>query len=351
MSYVLGYIVGTILGIILHEIGHAIAAKLNGWPLEGFRIGRAPFIWEGMYQGVKLELSLIAISGRVFCLPDMRASKFKFIFLYSSGLFVNTLIFLIAYMSFLNSESGLFFLGLMVSQATLVVFNLFPLGSKSAIQNHDGYNICKYMTSKQTPFEIWTANLNLIYVPYAEVSDTNFEPSELMREFAKITSEKNSMPAPQFLDKRLVVLDKLQKSLSHSKTEELLMLDAIITDILLHDFEHGKSQLYDLGEKAFSLGSHSTAILQTYRSVLVESGRFDEALGYFDPQEEKSKSDFVASLNFVYRARAENGAGDRLLATQLGQDAKNLIAKIPQAPQFQSLLNRMETEFQSRGDI
>ena len=85
--------------------------------------------------------------------------------------------------------------------------------------------------------------------------------------------------------------------------------------------------------------------------MLVESGRFDEALGYFDPQEEKSKSDFVASLNFVYRARAENGAGDRLLATQLGQDAKNLIAKIPQAPQFQSLLNRMETEFQSRGDI
>lgn len=352
MSYILGLVIGTVVGIILHEIGHAIAGKLNGWPIKEFRLGKAPFVWQGNYWGIRFELGLQPFSGQVSCLPDMHASKAKFIFFHSSGLIVNTIVFLLAYSSFLKSEyeSGFFFLGVIVSQAVIIFFNLFPFASEKASPLHDGRNIWKYIISKQTPIETWKDSLNLIFAPYAEITDSYFKPSELMLEFLKIGLEKNSLPDSQILDRKLVVLEKLQKSFTRSKIEELYMLDAVITNILLHDFERKKSQLHELGERALSIGAYSNAILQTYRSVLVESGKFGQALGYFNPEEDKSKSDFVASLNLVYRARAENGAGDRQVAIQLGQDAKNLIAKIPQASEFQCLLNRMEAEFQSKKD-
>jgi hypothetical protein len=351
MSYILGAIIGYFGGIVLHEMGHAAAAKLNGWSIKGFCIGEAPFIWEGMIGKTKMQVGLFPISGKVLAIPKMQSSRSKYVFFAASGIFVNAILFLVAFYANMNSENGWFPMGVMITQALLVVTNLIPQAANHSRIANDGHQIWSHIKASKTPFETWKESLNRVYAPYSETPDTKFDPTERFYDFGKVLAENGQLSKSRAIDNKVEFLKKFQNKAALPISEELLILDLIITDILLYDFERSASKLVELGERAFSIGAYSSAIRQTYRSVLVEVGRFADALTFFEPGEEKSKSDFVRALNLIYHARAENGAGNPLLAKDLSKEAKALVETIPQAPDFVKLLARMNDELNSGGVI
>lgn len=145
--------------LVIHEAGHAIAAKMCGWSVEGIVIGMGKPVGTFSMGGVPIELRVIPLEGFTALQPSPRAGRLAGAFTYfagpATGILVGIVIIaVIGWDTFLSRNQSY---GLVVAQTFAAaawvgaILNLIPAGIRTpgGLIPNDGLGILRCLLARR----------------------------------------------------------------------------------------------------------------------------------------------------------------------------------------------------------
>jgi tetratricopeptide (TPR) repeat protein len=146
---------------------------------------------------------------------------------------------------------------------------------------------------------------------YRDPMEPPFQPSDRSDRIAFHLFERDAS-SRHMSEENIAALDH-ELALTTSRSEELLMIDNIATNILAHNTRHRDTYLDQLTARAVALGPELPTLKGTRGAALARLGRYEDALTILD--EADHSDDFNRCLNAAFRALANFHLGRAELAT------------------------------------
>jgi hypothetical protein len=351
----LGTIIGLILGTYAHEFGHLIAAKLNSWPVQKLTFGHGRQLFTFKLGQMEIEFRLIPFGGRVKVSPILQERKLHLLIFHSAGIAANLLL-LVIFLVFLKTfdESPAYrnlCIGLSFAQIWLTILNLWPrkILVNGSLIGSDGFNIRNIVSGRHDEeLAALPKSLENFLKPYAQDSNANYTLSPYSFVLLQLVHDYDYLYLSQKIQRTEELYLEEQRKGRTTTQEELWLLDALMTNMLLQDVIDNLSRLEELSTRAITIGRYSAAIRQTCSGVFVELNRHRDAKKLLISAMPEPDEKFASTMCSIYLARVEHALGNLAAAEQLAEKA-HLLSKEDSNPQnFDSLLRRMDTELSPR---
>jgi hypothetical protein len=321
MIFALWWLVGLTVAVAVHEAGHLLAAIVGSIPIRQLSVGVGPVLLRGRVGGAQLELRLLPFSGFVSPRYVTGLRKGPLLLFLLGGVLANVA--LICLLAFLDAVGAIRKLPQLVrdglgplvfAQLFLIVVNLIPFrvmihGTRMA---SDGLQVLRLLRSSRATGTAYLAALDR----YGD--ERLLRPSQAMPRIAQQLARSE-----RWVDKeiRRDVEEALLEELAQgglTRAEEMLVLDALITDGLLYGDPELRPRLDEWSRRALQLGPQVQTLLGSRGAVLVELGRYGEGKALLEKAAPANRSDpFGSVMNDIFLARAEHALGNTAAARRL----------------------------------
>jgi hypothetical protein len=330
----LGLSLGQVFGIMCHEAGHVVCAAAGSIQVQKVWVGRGPVIARLRIGETWLELRLDVFwgGGRTVPYQPLIFQKSRAILFVLGGVIGNmTLLGLLALAALApwsgSTASNLRWAlaGAASAQMLMIVRSLIPRSLTDAgktIEN-DGRLI-----------------LNLLTAPPSGPSRHGLAFSTVLRRYSgERDPQMTASPAAARIcfhlartDRRTAEVgretaDALQRELERgglAREEEMLVLDALMTDALIYRDPALLARLDAWSSRALALGPEIKTLHGSRGAALVELGHYAEAKTLLEPLIAAEAESFDRLLSCAFLARAEYALGNLDAARQLATDAHTI---------------------------
>lgn len=355
MMAFLGTLIGLMLGTYAHEFGHLIAAKLNSWPIQRLTLGQGRQLLTFKREQTEIEIRLIPFGGRVKVKAIFQQPKLRQLFFHSAGIIVNLLlfvVFLILLISFHESPAYRnLYIGLSFAQIWLIILNFWPrkILVNGSLIGSDGFNIGNIVSGRQDEeLAALPKSLENFLKPYAHNSDATYTLSPYSFVLLQLVHDYDHLDLFQKIQRTEELYLEEQRIGRITTQEELWLLDALMTNMLLQDVIDNLSRLEELSTRAIAIGRYSAAIRQTCSGVFVELNRHRDAKNLLVSAIPEPDEKFSSTMCSISLARIEHALGNQAAAKQLAEKAHSLSKEDSNPKNFESLLKRMDMELSKR---
>jgi Peptidase family M50 len=348
MILVLWWFVGLIVAVAVHEAGHLLCAIVASIPIRLLSVGVGPLLLHGRVGSTRLELRLMPLSGFVSLRLVTGLRKGPQLLFLLGGILGNVaLICLIAFLDVVGAVQKLPQLirdglgPLVFAQLFLIVVNLIPFrvkinGTRIA---SDGLQVLRLLRSSRTTASGYLAALD-------RYGDARLlRPSQAVSRIAQqLARSERWIDENIRRDVQEALLDELAQS-GLTRAEEMLVLDALVTDGLLYGDPELRPRLDEWSLRALQLGPEVKTLLGSRGAVLVELGRYEDGKALLEKAAASHRSDSFGSVMIaIFLARAEHALGDAVVARRLITTARMEVETGSMSAGVVSLIKRTEAE-------
>lgn len=308
------YLLISWLVLLIHEFGHAVAGDLAGMRIFEIRIGTGPRIFRFRLSGISIEFNLLPYGGIVRAFPPITGRRYQMIIFTAGGLTANIL-FLIGFTIIADRVASSWLanailLPAFLSQVVVIILNLWPrqVYLYGRRMENDGLSILRMLRSKE-PFGAadksqYVATI-MSYVPSGAAPPLLTAQSDRLAYHLSCRSQSDGI----FQDQTILALDEELSRDGTQPAEEMMALDALVTNLLGRDFSRYCSEMDRWSKRALELNPASATLRGSRGSVLAELGRHDEALAMLaDAENGEDGNDCLVN---AYRALAYFHRGDK----------------------------------------
>lgn len=348
MTSVLWWFIGLAVGAAVHEAGHLLCAIVGSIPIRLLSVGVGPILLRGRVGSTRLELRLLPLSGFVSpgLITDLRKGPLS-LFLLGGVLGNAAVICLVAFLDAVGAmqkfpplvRDGLG--PLVFAQVCLIVGNLIPFrvkidGTRMAT---DGLHLVRLLRGPSGPAVGYLAALD------------RYGGERLLRPSRAASRISQQLArSERWIDEKIrrdvqeALLDELAQG-GLTCAEEMLVLDALVTDGLLYGDPELRPRLDELSLRALQLGPEVKTLLASRGSVLVELGRYEDGKALLENAAASHRSDSFGSFMInISLARAEHALGDVAAARRLITTARMEVETGSMLVGVVSLIKRTEAE-------
>ena len=351
------YVAGLVAASVAHECGHLVCARLCSIPVVQFGIGSGPVVLRRRIGGSQLVLRLVPVGGLVIpaALPDLRkrwpmalfliggvlgniAAIGALIAVHAAGV-APVVLFDRTGMPLILVQAGI----LIGTQLFFITLSLIP--HRASLDGRpmasDGLQLLR-LFSGEFPHA-------LVLEPYrsstTRLSTASPAYSRIATQLARADRWTNQ-------DARRDVHAALRRELTEGglrAEEEMLVLDALVTDGLIFADPDVRPELDQWSLRALQLGPKVKTLTGSRGAVLVELGRYQEGKQLLEAVAFSSDAaPFDAFMSQLFLARAEHTLGNAVSARDLMARARSAITN-PGAlgPAVRALLARIEHEMRA----
>jgi peptidase M50-like protein len=349
-----GYGVGYYLGCCVHELGHFVCGRAASIQIQHVWLGRGPLLFYHRFGETTFELRLnLRAGGAAVPFRPLRYNRYAWMFFTLGGAIANATLLALLLLAFKIPWSGNIvadprwgLAGAAAAQVMLIVRNLRPhswVHDGRAI-NSDGAILWSLMREKNKDAMEQGAYFVGMLRRYASGAEPEFTASlAAERIFSHIVRVDRST------DERVrrEVDDALLRELKRgglSKEEELLTLDALMTDAVLYEDPALLAQIDAWSLRALALGPEVKTLHGTRGAALVALKCYDEAKILLTPLTGEDADAFDRLLSKTFLARAEHGLGNTAAARTLIAQAQTICDSGPPRPAAAALVARVAKE-------
>jgi peptidase M50-like protein len=345
------------LGTIFHEGGHYFFAWVVGIPVRRVLIGNGPIVLSHQFGDTSVELRLFPFGGGVLFYPDLLIRKYRWALVLVGGVLGNILLLglpeILAAIIPPGDISDLAFGGLVATQVFIIFANLLPL--RLSIE------------SVRVPSD-GLALLGLLLLPRAGLTESGMFYAAILRAYSAGREPLvTAAPASQRICYQFRRADEswFNEHGRHERSEallceldrgglmpeeELLVLDALITDALLRGDPQMRVRLEEWSRRALEIGPDIATLRGSRGAALVDLGRAAEGKGLLEPLVGAAPTSFDALLSHIFLARAEHALGNMERSRYLAAEARAISHYGTFPPAAIRLLESLETEVENTQD-
>ena len=277
------FLVTSWLVLFLHELGHAVAGDLVGMRIYEIKVGSGPRILAFRMSGISVEFNLLPLAGIVRAFPSFSGRRSQMI-LFTAGGPAASILLLIAFVVISDriepSEfTNAILIPALLSQLQTIFLSLWPrevqiYGRRMA---SDGLSILRLLISKEPYGTAYKAGYLATIMPYAPSGSA---PPVLTAQSDRLAFHLASRSRSDgiFSDEAILALDQELAVGDTRPAEEMMVLDALVTDLLCRDFFSYRNEMDRWSKRALELNPASATLRGSRGAVLAELGRHDEAL-------------------------------------------------------------------------
>jgi Peptidase family M50 len=346
MTFALWWFIGLVVGAAVHEAGHLLCAIAASVPIRLLSVGVGPVLLRGHVGSTRLELRLLPLSGFVSprLVTDVRKGRLS-LFLLGGVLGNAAMICLVAVLDAVGAiqkfpplvRDGLG--PLVFAQVFLIVLNLIPFRAKvnGMRMATDGLQLLRLL--RGSPAVGYLAALDR----YG--GEKLLRPSQAASRIAQQLARSERWVDEKIRrDVQEALLDELAQD-GLACAEEMLVLDALVTDGLLYGDPDLRPRLDEWSLRALQLGPQVKTLLGSRGAVLVELGRYKDGKALLEQAAASHRSDsFGSFMTNIFLARAEHALGDAPAARRLMTAARMEVETGSMSPGVVSLIKRTEAE-------
>jgi peptidase M50-like protein len=348
------YVLGLFIAIVAHEGGHLLCARICSIPISAMIIGCGPVLLRGRVGNVQVELRPFPVGGLVIpaALPNLEkrgpmalyflggilgnfAVIGAIILLHIAGA-VPTVLFDQAGMPIVELQAGV----LVGMQLLVIILSLLPFrGAFKGVRiASDGVQLLRVFSGK-FPYAVLLA-------PYSHGTTRLSMKSPALSRIAFQLARADRWSSE---DARRDFCSALRRELAEgrlSAEEEMLVLDALVTDGLLFADPALRSELDQWSLRALQLGPEVRTLVGSRGAALVETGRYQEGKALLETVAFADDiRPFDALMSRIFLARAEHALGNSTAAAGLMTQVRSETAK-PGAvgPATMTLIERIESD-------
>ncbi|CAN7403716.1 site-2 protease family protein [Rhizobium sp. LjRoot254] len=316
----ISYVLTSWLVLFVHEYGHAVAGDLAGLRIFEIKVGSGPRIFRFRLSGINIEINLLPLAGIVRAFPPITGRRYQMI-IFTAGGPAASILFLIAFIVISDriepSElTNAILVPALLSQLVIIFLCLWPrevqiYGRRMA---SDGLSFLRLLTSKEPYGAAYRAGYLATIMPYASsgsIPPTLTAQSDRLAFHLASRSQSDGILS----DATILGLDQALSSGDTHPAEEMMVLDALITDLLCRDFSRYRNEMDRWSKRALELNPTSATLRGSRGSVLAELGRHDEALAMLaDAENGQDVNDCIVN---AYRALIHFRQGSKDRASDL----------------------------------
>jgi peptidase M50-like protein len=342
------FVLGTLMGLVVHEAGHFVCALLTGMPVRLVSIGMGPRLLQLRFGETRFEFYLLPLRGFVSVYPALVVRKVPLLVFTLGGVLGN--------LAVIGCVAGLAAAGavpdsavdplpaIAFAQVCIIVGVLLPhrVIADGVEAPSDGLRLWHVLwMPRGGPSDAGLAYRNML-APYAGPGGVQPAISAASpRILHQILRRDKLEDGAALQDYREALERELATGLS--REEELLALDALITNGLISGDPAFRTRLDAWSRRAIELAPDAPTLLGSRGAVLVELGRHEEGQAMLS-KVAAAEASFDALMTQLYLARAEHALGNAAVARALAEAARKTAASYPQTPVVTVLLPRLEAE-------
>ena len=352
------YFVGLVAASVAHECGHLLCARICSIPVGQFGIGFGPVVLRRRVRGVQLVLRLVPVGGLVIptVLPNLQ-KRWPIVLFFIGGVLGNIAAIgavialhaagaapVVLYNELDNplivEQAGI----LIGTQLLIIILSLIP--HRTSLDGRpvasDGLQLLRLL-SGGFPYAMLLEPYSRSAMRLTMTSPASSRITDQLARADRWTSE----------DARCDVRATLRRELTEgrlSAEEEMLVLDALVTDGLIFADPAVRPELDQWSQRALQLGPKVKTLIGSRGAVLVELGRYQEGKQLLETVALSSDAaPFDAFMSRVFLARAAHALGNSDLARDLMTKARSAIINPGAlAPAVLALIERIENEMHTQ---
>jgi len=314
-----GVCLGLWLGTIVHEAGHYLCACLCGMPVRLVRFGGAPVLARWRIQETEFEAGMSPFDGRVVLYPFFEFHRGRWGFFLLGGILGN-IVCLFALSRLESGSGGNWFLnGLAFAQYLIIVLTAAPHRLEGSTGS-DGWHLLNLRRPKGSGNRPYYEALLAVYGGKLTPRRGTYA---YRTRLAYHLSNAEAWRSSGDMQRSIAALERELSRPGFAPEEELLVLDALITRVLLAGGQADLQKLEQWSQRAFELGGHLSTVRGSRGACLCELGRYagarpllEEALASAEP------ASFDALIAKVYLALTLLGLEERVLAVRLIEEIR-----------------------------
>lgn len=301
------------VAVMLHEMAHAVAGRLAGLNIRRIRIGAEPFFIKFRFSHIDIRIGQPPGGGCVDIYTPLRPSKYRRLVFVAAGPVMDTVWFAMLW-SLLRAYHGQPFansvlIPALAVQAYMIISNLTPrwVHLYGVSLPTDTLAVWCIMRETEDPYIRHRLAYTIVLEAYHQGDAPPFEPSPQSERIA-FHHHAYFFDRQQRHDEEPLIALRRELDLEPSRTEQLLIIDTIVTRALTRLPDHTEADLDTLTARALAMAPDIRTLQFTRGSVLARMGRHQEALALLDVRHDDTDSDRGMTLGF--RALAQFHAGN-----------------------------------------
>ena len=313
----LSWSVAEALGLLLHEMAHAVVGRLVGFRIREIRIGRGRSLLTLRIRETTLRVGRIWRGGCVQAYPPLAASRLSSFLFTAAGPLANIAL-LWAFLASCGSDlvprdAFILIFPAMVCQAFLLYRTLVPADTVLYGQTlpNDGKTLLSLLKGQERHDLHWK---DFYAERLQECWSGEGEPPTITAASARIVynayGRKQSEPGMGDREGRAALCREIRRGLHPA--EEVLVLDSLATDGLCSGEAELLPELDAWSERALYLNPDRATLRGTRAAVLVQLGRYEEALALLPKADYSNRLNLV--LNRIFAAQALHRQGHAAVA-------------------------------------
>jgi hypothetical protein len=344
-----GFAVGRVIGVAAHECGHVLAAAAVSLPVRLILLGKGPLLSQGRFGETAVQLRLYVWAGGCTLLyPPLTVQRSQYAIFLIGGILGNATLALLAVWLLRDStipENFQYLLGgAALAQVIMIIANLVPrtVNIEEEITGSDGRLLLKTV---RDPWPNPTLAGRIFAAMLGSYGDGKEVPLPVSPVSARLCYQ---LRRERWVDEttRCDVDGALVRELRRedlTREQELLLLDAVMTDALLFRDPALHARLDEWSQRALALAPEIETVRGSRGAALVELGRYAEARPLLEPLT-RAASMLDRILSHAFLARAEHALGNSSEAIRLVTEARRLCDGNGCPPPVAALVARVEVE-------
>jgi Peptidase family M50 len=345
--------VGLALGTIFHEGGHYFFAWAVGIPVRRVLIGSGPIVLSHQFGDTSVELKLFPFGGGVLFYPDLLIRKYRWALVLIGGVFGNILVLglpeIVSAIIPPGEIRDLAFGGFVASRVFIIFANLLPLriSVEGVRVASDGLALLSLLLLPRAGLTESGTFYAATLAPYCGGREPRVTAAPAsLRICYQISRADRSINEDVRREVTTALLGELERG-SLMREEELLVLDLLITDALLHGDPQLRPRLDEWSQRALEMAPEIATLRGSRGAALVELGRPAEGKALLESVLAAEPTSFDALLSHIFLARAEHALGNLAAARHIAARARAISDAGTFPPRVRQLLESLETEVES----
>jgi hypothetical protein len=348
MSQIFWWFLGFLVGTVAHEAGHLLCARIGSIPIDRMVIGSGPVLLCGRIGELRLELRG-SLLGSGFVRPVALGGfqkRWLALFLLGGVIGNAAVIGVVAWLDAVGAAPTILrdiAAPLVFSQAVIIVTSLIPYRTRvdGRLGGSDGLQLLGLL-------------FDLRKFSYAIALDRyggGRRPPAASPASGRIAQQIGHPERWTDEDVRRDAHEALRRELAQgvlSPDEEMLVLDALVTDGLIFADPALRPELDEWSLRALRLGPEVSTLVGSRGAVLVELGRYPEGKALLETVAFADEAvPFDSLITRIFLARAEHALGNAAAVRGLMTGPRAIARTGAAGPAVTALIGRIESEMQA----
>ncbi|MFT3989708.1 site-2 protease family protein [Aestuariivirga sp.] len=348
LALFLGLPAGFVIGSVVHEFGHALAALAMGRRVYQITIGRRRLMLKANLGFTWLYIGSNPVSGYVLASAPKQDAPWANRFFLLSGLLANTALMFSAgtlgiFIAGAHEVAAALLYGIAVAQGVMILVNTIPTeywqNDGSRLIN-DGLRLWRSFFPSKYPLPADVKDsVEAMIRPYAASGNVDLLSRRSLEEILDVFYSLHcSIPTLPLVMR--AVLEPGENAQPLLPAVECFLIDHAATNWLFTEDRHHLIDMDRLTARGMEIGASLRAMRQTRASILVELGRYKEAIALFLSTADVPNSPFEDALVSYFLARAHAGTADLAQAEKYLEKLSALAASPDASPRIAPLAEK-----------